>query len=181
MKFKSFLYGFFMIVALGYLAAMFSQAQTGGLRREPGFILTRGNFVELTCGGTISANDALYLDSSGYVERAATSSQTTTLIGVANAACASGGTTQVQISGIASVLADATVSVGDRVGAPTSTAGRVKTVASTLAIASGATGVTSSAANGAIVSGDPGTSRVLGRALTAGTVGQTISILLTVG
>ncbi len=181
MKFRTILYMLSVIVALGYVAASLSQAQTGGLRRESGLILSRGNFVELNCGGTISANDAVYLDSSGNMQRAATSSQTTTLVGVANAACVSGGSTQVQISGIASAVADATVSIGDRVGAPTSTAGRVKTLASTLAVASGATAVTSSAANGAIVTGDSGASRVLGRALTAGNAGQTISILLTIG
>jgi hypothetical protein len=181
MRMKSFLLLLLAIAALGYVAATLSQAQTGGLRREPGVIFTKGTFVELACGGTVSANDALYLDSNAAVQRAATSAQTTTLIGVANAACVSGGTTQVQISGTASVVADATITVGDRLGAPTSTAGRVKTLASTLAVASGGTAVTSSAANGTIVTGDPGTSRVLGRALTAGSAGQTISILLTIG
>ena len=52
-------------------SALYSFSQGGGLRREPGVIFTRGTFVELTCGGTISANDALYLDSSGNVQRAA--------------------------------------------------------------------------------------------------------------
>ena len=100
---------------------------------------------------------------------------------MANAACISTGTTQVQLTGIVTVVADATITIGDRVGAPTSTAGCVKTLASTLAVASGGTTVTSSAANGAIVSGDSGSSRILGRALTGGTVGQSISILLTLG
>ena len=166
------------ILAFG---ALYSFSQGGGLRRESGVIFTRGTFVELTCGGTVSAGDALYLDSSGNVQRAATSAQTTTLIGVANAACISTGTTQVQLTGIVTVVADATITIGDRVGAPTSTAGCVKTLASTLAVASGGTTVTSSAANGAIVSGDSGSSRILGRALTGGTVGQSISILLTLG
>ncbi len=169
------------VTAISYLGVRLGEAQSGGLRRESGVIFSRGNFVELACGGTISANDALYLDTNGAVQRAATSGQTTTLIGIANAACISGGNTQVQISGTATVVADATISIGDRVGAPTSTAGRVMTVASTLAIASGGTTVTSSAANGSIVTGDPGTSRILGRALTSGTVGQSITILLTLG
>jgi hypothetical protein len=184
-SFTTFVVVAMLLSAVGWFAASRSEAQTGGLRREPGLILTRGTFVELTCGGTINANDAVYLDSSGNVEQAATSAQTTTLIGVANAGCVSGGTTQVQYAGKATVVADATVAVGDRVGAPTSTAGRVKTVASTLAgsVATGGTTVTSSAANGAIVTvtGDPGTSRVLGRALTGGNAGASIIILLTIG
>ena len=183
-KFRLALLGVLLVTCLLSLVT-YLEAQTGGLRREPGLILARGNFVELTCGGTIAANNALYLDSSGNVEAAATSGQTTTLIGVANAACASGGVTQVQISGTATVVADATVAVGDRVGAPTTTAGRVKTLTSTLAgsVATGGTTVTSSAANGAIVTvtGDPGTSRALGRALTGGNAGASITILLTIG
>ena len=180
MTIKNFLLLLTATIAFGTLAVYISEAQTGGLRREPGFVLTRGDFVEMTCGGTINANDAVYLDSTGNVEQAPTSGQTSTLVGVANTACVSGGTAQVQYSGKATVVADATVTVGDRVGAPTTTAGRVKTIASTLAIGSGATAVTSSAANGAIITGDPGTSRVLGRALTAGAAGAPITILLTV-
>ena len=169
------------LTAIAALAVSLSQAQSGGLRRESGIIFSRGSFVELTCGGTVSADDAVYLDSSGNVQRAATSAQTTTLIGVAAAACVSTGTTQVQITGVATVVADSTISVGDRVGAPTVTAGRVKTLSSTLAVSAGGTAVTSTAANGAIVTGDPGTSRVLGRALSGASVGNSITILLTLG
>jgi len=170
-----------MAIAIGIATVYLSQAQTGGLRRENGTIFAKGEFVEFNCGGTINANDAVFLDTNGNVEQAATLGQTTTLIGVAFQACSASGSatkTQVQITGIATVVADSTVNINDRVGAPTTTGGRVKTITSTLAVAAGSTAVTSSAANGSIVTGHDAGGMVLGRALTAATAGNTLTILL---
>ena len=127
----------------------------------------------------MAANDALYLDSSGKVQKL-TSAQEDNRIGVAQNAAALDETVRVQVAGKCTCVADASISIGDRVGAPPTTAGRVATAANTLAVASGGTAVTSSSANGAIVTGDPVVSRVLGLALTtAASAGDNITVLLT--
>ena len=147
--------------------------------REDNLALRGALIVELLAGATVAANDALYLDSNGKVQKL-TSAQTANRIGVAQNAAASGETVRVQIAGKCTAIADAAISVGARVGAPTTTAGRVAAASNTLAVASGGTSVTSTAANGAIVSGDPVLSRVLGIALTAAaSAGDAITVLLT--
>ena len=182
LRFSNFVLISISAIAIGIATVYLTQAQTGGLRRDNGTIFVKGDFVEFNCGGTINANDAVFLDSNGNVEQAATSGQTTTLIGVAYQACSSTGSTtrtQVQITGIATVVADSAININDRVGAPTNTGGRVKTITSTLAVAPGSTAVTSSAANGNIVTGHDAGGMVLGRALTAAAgAGSTLTILL---
>ncbi len=173
------------LIALALLSSAIRNPQSAfgqdaGRRREPGIVFTRGCFIELTAGGTVSANDALYLDSTGKVQRL-TSAQDANAIGVADNAAASGETVRIQFCGIATAVADAAVSINDKVGGTSlSTAGRLRAVSNTLAIGSGATTVTSTAANGAIVTGDPVASRVLGRALTsAAAAGNSFTLLLT--
>ena len=180
-----------LIVALGAGAAYLSQAQTGGLRREPGIIMTTGQFIPArTCVGTVKKGDLLQLDSTGGVLAASTST-TTGIIGVAAQACAATATltvpssTPVQVSGVATVVASASIAVNDRVGAPTVSGGegRVKTLTTTLAgiITAGTTAVTGSTATGVltITSGSQAASIIAGRALTgATTAGDSISILL---
>ena len=148
--------------------------------REDNVALRGALLVELTAGAAVAANDALYLDSNGKAQKL-TSAQAANRIGVAQNAAASGETVRVQIAGKCTVVADAAISIGARVGAPTTTAGRVATVSNTLAIASGGTTVTSTAANGAIVTGDPVVSRVLGIALSAAAAaGDSVTVLLTI-
>lgn len=186
MKLKRIYQALVALAAVALLYSAFSAsgghsafAQSGGLRRESGFVFTRGCFVELTAGGTVSAGDALYLDSTGKVQRL-DSTNDSKVIGVADNAGVSSDTIRVQFCGKAEVTADAAVSIGDKVGGTSlSTAGRVRTLANTLAIASGGTTVTSTAANGAIVTGDPVASRVLGRALeAAAAAGDKIDVLI---
>ena len=147
--------------------------------REDNLALRGALIVELVAGAAVAANDALYLDSNGKVQKL-TSAQANNRIGVAQNAAAANETVRVQIAGKCPAVADAAISVGARIGAPSTTAGRVATASNTLAIASGGTTVTSSAANGAIVTGDPVVSRVLGIALTAAaSAGDSITVLLT--
>jgi len=147
--------------------------------REDNLALRGALLVELAAGAAVAAGDALYLDSSGKVQKL-TAAQQNNRIGVAQNAAALNETVRVQVAGKAQCVADAAISVGARVGAPATTAGRVATAANSLAIASGGTTVTSTAANGAIVTGDPVVSRVLGIALTAAaSAGDPITILLT--
>ena len=63
-------------------------AQTGGLRREPGFVFTKGCFVELSSGAAVAAGDALYLDSAGKVQKL-TAAQAANVVGVADNTVAS--------------------------------------------------------------------------------------------
>ena len=156
-------------------------AQTGGLRREPGVIFTKGCFVELNSGAAVAAGDALYLDSAGKVQKL-TAAQAANVIGVAdNTVTAADETVRVQFCGKTTVTADGAVSIGDKVGGTgVTTAGRVATLASTLSVDAGGTAVTSTAANGAIISGDSPANRVLGRALTAAAgAGSTFTLLIT--
>ncbi|MCH8267243.1 MAG: DUF2190 family protein [Acidobacteria bacterium] len=147
--------------------------------REDNLALRGALIVELPAGAAVAANDALYLDSNGKVQKL-TSAQEDDRIGVAQNAAALDETVRVQIAGKCACVADAAISIGDRIGAPSTTAGRVATAANTLAVASGGTTVTSSSANGAIVTGDPVVSRVLGVALTAAaSAGDSITVLLT--
>ncbi len=147
--------------------------------REDNLALRGALIVELPAGAAVAANDALYLDSSGKVQKL-TSAQEDNRIGVAQNAAALDETVRVQVAGKCTCVADASISIGDRVGAPPTTAGRVATAANTLTVASGGTAVTSSSANGAIVTGDPVVSRVLGLALTtAASAGDNITVLLT--
>lgn len=165
--------------ALVALLAFALFAQTGGLRRENGVILSRGTFIELNSGAAVTAGKALYLNSSGKVQHL-TSAETANFIGVAyNTVTAADKTVRVQITGVATLTCDGNVTINDKIGGTGITpAGTVKTLANTLAIAAGGTAVTSTAANGAIVSGDPIVSRVAGRALTACTDTGTFSVLL---
>jgi hypothetical protein len=147
--------------------------------REDNLALRGALIVELAAGATVAATDALYLDSNGKVQKL-TAAQQNNRIGVAQNAAAANETVRVQIAGKCACVADAAVSIGARVGAPSTTAGRVATAANSLVIASGGTAVTSTAANGAILNGDPVVSRVLGVALTAAAAaGDSISVLLT--
>ena len=156
-------------------------AQTGGLRREPGFVFTKGCFVELNSGAAVAAGDALYLDSAGKVQKL-TAAQAANLVGLAeNTVTAADETVRVQFCGKATITADGAITIGDKVGGTgVTTAGRVATLASTLVVDSGATAVTSTAANGSIISGDSPVNRVLGRALTAAAgAGNTFTVLVT--
>ncbi len=147
--------------------------------REDNLALRGALIVELVAGAAVAANDALYLDANGKVQKL-TAAQQNNRIGVAQNAAALNETVRVQVAGKCACVADAAISIGARVGAPTTTAGRVATASGSLAIASGATAVTSSAANGAIVTGDPVVSRVLGIALAAAAAaGYSITVLLT--
>ncbi len=124
-------YAILCLLLIATLAAPLAFGQTPGLRREQGTIYTKGTFVEMTAGAAIAANDAVYLSATAStVLKLPVTGQRDTLFGVAPYACASGSTTcAIQISGKATVVSDAAIAVGDRVGAPTSTAGRVKTLA----------------------------------------------------
>ncbi len=186
---SQFLTTLVLVVSLGAAAAYYSQAQTGGLRREPGIILTTGTYIPArTCVGTVVAGNLLQLDSTGGVLAASTST-TTGIIGIAQRACSVAGNpytnTAVQVSGVATVIASASVAVNDRVGAPTVSGGegRVKTLTTTLAgiITAGTTAVTGSTATGVltITSGSQAASIIVGRALTgATTAGDSLTILL---
>lgn len=70
----------------------------------------------------------------------------------------------VQVFGVQSVICDAAIAVGP-IAPSTTVAGRVR-AATGLVIAAGAVAVTSSAANGAIITGD-GFARIIGRLLVA--------------
>lgn len=168
------------LAAVMLFGALYGYSQSGGLRREPGIALTNGLFTNFTAASAIAQYQTVYLNSSGQVAPAATSGQTTTLVGVAPFACTSGQTNcLVQTWGVATAIADGSVSINSPVGAPTSTAGRLAAVSSSLTVASGGTTVTSSAANGGIVNGAPVTSTYLGRALTAqATAGSTFSVFI---
>ena len=156
-------------------------AQTGGLRREPGVVFTKGCFVELSSGAAVAAGDALYLDSAGKVQKL-TAAQDANVVGVADNTVASADeTVRVQFCGKATLTGDGAVTIGDKVGGTgVTTAGRVATLASTLSVDAGGTTVTSTAANGAIISGDSPANRVLRRALTAAAgAGNTFTLLIT--
>lgn len=133
-------------------------AQTGGLRREEGMIFSQGTYLDFTAGAAIAANEMVYLDSAGKVQKAPTSGQTTTIIGVARNACANAATNcAIQITGLATAIADGTVAINDTIGAPTSTAGRAKTITATIA----------------------DSRLILGVAQSAASAGETFSLLLT--
>lgn len=147
--------------------------------REDNLALRGALIVELVAGAAVAANDALYLDSNGKAQKL-TSAQANNRIGVAQNAAAINETVRVQVAGKCACVADAAITIGARIGAPTTTAGRVAAASNTLAVASGGTAVTSTAANGAILTGDPVISRVLGIALTAAAAaGDSITVLLT--
>ncbi len=156
-----------LLAALAITGVAGSYAQTGGLGRSGGTIYgtkdsTGGTYIEVTCGGTIAANDVVYWDTAAKVQKAPTSGNTQNLAGVANRACAATATatvpstTFVQISGVANVVADGTVAIGDLLGAPTGTAGRAKSLATL------------------------NNARILGKALTATTsgAGDTVRVAL---
>jgi hypothetical protein len=129
-----------------------------GLRREPGIIMTGGILHEFTAGEAISAHDAVYLHTDGlFYKLAILPAAATGVTGVAIYDCASGAVNcAVQVSGRATATSDAAIAIGDRVGAPSAIAGRVKTVA-----------------------GAPDPTVIVGSALTAATdQGQSIVILL---
>jgi len=92
---------------------------------------------------------------------------------------AAGQTAIIQISGIASCIADSAISVGDRVMSGSTTAGRVATAA-VAGVAAGATAVTSTAANGNILSGDGANfTHIVGKALqAAAAAGGAVLVLL---
>lgn len=173
------------LLALGYSALRMPQAalaQTGGLRRAPGFVFTRGCFVELNSGAAVAAGDTLYLDSAGKVQKLTAAQAANAIGGADNTVSAADQTVRVQFCGKATVTSDGAIAIGDKIGGTgVTTAGRVASLSSTLAVDAGATAVTSTAANGSIVSGDTPASRVLGRALqSAAGAGNQIEILLLV-
>src|SRR3990172_6370242 len=150
-----------LLVALALASPALLIAQSGPLDRSVGTIHSSGLFYEFTAGAaTIAANDAVYLTTAGTVLKVPITGQTTTLIGVAPFACAANSTTCiVQIDGKATVVADDAIVVGDYVGAPTTTAGRVLALTGTI-----------------------DTNLVVGKALTAqATPGGTLTILLLPG
>lgn len=97
------------------------------------------------------------------------------VFGVALFAGVTGDTIDMVISGIAVVEAGGTIAVGDHLTADSS--GRV-VAAAALVVAAGATPVTSSAANGAILTGGITPQVIVGKALTAGATGDDILVLL---
>lgn len=114
---------------LALLIAAPLSAQDGGLRREPGIIMTGGILHEFTAGEAIPAHYAVNLRTDGRIYKL-TSDAATGASGVTIYACASGARNcKVQITGLATVISDAAIAVGDRVGPPAYTAGRVKTLA----------------------------------------------------
>jgi hypothetical protein len=131
-------------------------AQDAGRRREPGFVLTAGLEREFTAGAAIAAKELVYLDSAAAVLKAPTSGERRSIIGIAPAACANAAANcRVQVQGVATGIADGTLAIGDRLGAPTGTAGRVAKIT---------TGV------------DPDV--VIGVALSAASAGGDVTILL---
>jgi hypothetical protein len=167
-RFNQTLVGAILMLLIVVLVSPYFPALAQGLRRESGTIYTSGAFIERTAGAAVAANNAVYLDSSGYVQKL-TSAQAANAIGIAPLACASGSTTcKVQITGLATAVCDGNVVINDSVGGTGITpAGTLKTLASTLALASGAlTGtLTSTAAtvtNGAITNGTGATPVVTG-------------------
>ena len=150
------LLGAILLLAMAYSLqppACFGQA---GLRRDSGFILTGGIYHEFTAGEAISARHAVYLAGDGRFYKL-TASAPNGVVGVAIYACSSGATNcTIQLSGRATVISDAAIAIGDRLGPPSAVAGRVKTIAAT-----------------------PDPAVVLGWALTAATdQAQSITILL---
>lgn len=174
------------LAAVMLFGALYSYSQTGGLRREPGIALTNGLFTNFTASAAIAQYQAVYLNSSGQVAPSATSGQATTLVGVAPFACTSGqANCVIQTWGVATAIADTSVSINSPVGAPTSTAGRLAAVSSTLASGTftngtGSTTVVMGTTSPSVaVNGAPVTSTYLGRALTAqSTAGGTFSVFI---
>lgn len=162
--FKGLAAALVLIVAVALIG---QTGASGSLGRSKGTIFKAGTFVEFTSGAAVVAGNALYLDSTGKVQKL-TSAQANNAIGVAYNTAASSATVQVQISGLVTYTCDGNVTINDKLGATSlGVAGALKTITTSLAVAAGGTTVTSSAANGAIVTGDPVTSRVLARATTA--------------
>jgi len=178
------------LVAVMLFGALYSFSQSGGLRREPGIALTNGLFTNFTAGAAIAQYQTVYLNSSGQVAPAATSGQTTTLVGVAPFACTSGQTNcLIQTWGVATAIADGSISVNSSVGAPTSTAGRLAALSSTQSVTetgftngTGSTTVVMGTTNPTVTlsfSGNGISSVVLGRALTAqSTAGSTFTVFI---
>ena len=123
-----------MLLALAVWVSPSLNAQYGGIRRDSGIDLTTGIFHDFLAGNAaIAAHDAVYLTTAGTVLKVPITGQTTTLLGVAPAACrANQAKCTIQITGVANVVSDAANSIGDYVGAPTTTAGRVKTLTGTI-------------------------------------------------
>ena len=144
------------LAAILALLALPMVAQDEGLRREPGIIFTRGAFHEFTAGEAIAARHAVYLAGDGRFYKL-TAAAPNGVVGVAIYACSSGATNcKIQVSGRATVISDAAIAIGDRLGPPSAIAGRVKTIAAT-----------------------PDPAVVLGWALTAATdQAQSVTILL---
>lgn len=85
------------------------------------------------CGGTVSAGQTVYLDSSGYVQAAAASAVATNCVyGVAIQGGSSGDTTDVVVYGPCSFVTGATPGAityqSDTAGAPAETAGTKTTI-----------------------------------------------------
>lgn len=174
----AFVLALFLCASAVLMPVVAQNGRNGALSRSRGIIFTAGPFIELTAGAAVTAGQALYLDSAGKVQKL-TSAQANNAIGVAYNTAANAATVQVQIAGVVTYTCDGNVAINDKLGATSlSVAGALKTLSTSLAVAAGGTTVTSSAANGAIVTGDPVTSRVLARALTACTDTGTGTALL---
>ena len=151
-----------------------------------------GDVLPFTAGGVLNIGDAVILSASGTVNKSTanlsqvigvvvggnswsdyiyseeTDGNAAAIIGVA-AACTSGGLVYVCVRGVMKVLTDAVVAVGALVKLSSGTAGQVTTAAG-LTIAAGATPVTSTGANGAIISGD-GANTIMGLNIGAASSG----------
>ena len=127
--------------------------------------------VAMKAGEALAAGDVVYLSAAKEVKKA-TTTEAAKVIGVARDDAAAGADVAVIIYGIATVVADVAIAVGDRVIAA-ATAGRVNVEnagtsgstganavhnhdAGTLAVDAGTVAVTSAAANGDIISGNAG-------------------------
>lgn len=177
MKLKLLVFALVLLV-LSTLTLLVVRAQTGGIRREPGFYLTRGLFQTFTTGEAISAGNAVYLKTSdGKIYKAATSGSETLLIGIAEFACITGQTTcLIQTWGKANAIADAAVAVNDPIGSPANTAGRLGPVAPTFTNGSGGTAVVMGSTDPDV---HPVSTTYIGRALTAqANAGGTFTVLL---
>jgi len=177
---------------------------TSGAVWEPGFKVRSsspfepgigGNAVCLKAGGALKVGDAVYVSADETVNKS-TGNVAGNWVGVvvggeatrlrtqpevptgADAATAAGQLVIVAIQGsVAEAVADGALAVGSWVKFSTTTAGRLVQAAD-LGIAAGSTAVTSSAANGDIVSGD-GRRKILGMALTAtSAAGQKFKVLI---
>lgn len=147
-----------------------------------------GTVFRYTAGGTLNIGDVVQISGTQTVNKATTNPNRTigvvvggdslvdkgliefgTTTGIAAliqsgiVAATVGQTVIVQVQGMVYVRCDGVIANAAQIKASTNVAGRVMAAVSAATIAAGATAVTSSAANGAIISGDDFAGHVIGK------------------